>query len=93
MCFFTEMIIKTTDQIIYLGKPDGPTCHTGSETCYYTPVDELLKNPGVSYILSHVLNFFFINSSTFLKRSLNHLIISMKNSLGFLLENGLYKPA
>uniref|UniRef100_M0ZZU4 phosphoribosyl-AMP cyclohydrolase n=1 Tax=Solanum tuberosum TaxID=4113 RepID=M0ZZU4_SOLTU len=33
------------DSIIYLGKPDGPTCHTGSETCYYTPVDELLKNP------------------------------------------------
>ncbi|XP_059286084.1 histidine biosynthesis bifunctional protein hisIE, chloroplastic [Lycium ferocissimum] len=35
------------DSIIYLGKPDGPTCHTGAETCYYTPVDELLKNPGV----------------------------------------------
>ncbi|KAK4354897.1 hypothetical protein RND71_027091 [Anisodus tanguticus] len=35
------------DSIIYLGKPDGPTCHTGSETCYYTPVDELLKNPEV----------------------------------------------
>ncbi|KAI4354784.1 hypothetical protein L6164_003623 [Bauhinia variegata] len=31
------------DSIIYLGKPDGPTCHTGSETCYYTPVSDLLK--------------------------------------------------
>ncbi|KAI4356724.1 hypothetical protein L6164_000721 [Bauhinia variegata] len=30
------------DSIIYLGKPDGPTCHTGSETCYYTPVSDLL---------------------------------------------------
>lgn len=26
------------DSIIYLGKPDGPTCHTGAETCYYTSV-------------------------------------------------------
>eukprot|EP00250_Pteridium_aquilinum_P004626 c14838_g1_i2 orf=264-1211(-) len=25
------------DSIIYLGLPDGPTCHTGSETCYFTP--------------------------------------------------------
>ncbi|XP_061354758.1 histidine biosynthesis bifunctional protein hisIE, chloroplastic [Gastrolobium bilobum] len=31
------------DSIIYLGKPDGPTCHTGSETCYYTSVFDLLK--------------------------------------------------
>ncbi|XP_057489256.1 uncharacterized protein LOC130775158 [Actinidia eriantha] len=23
-------------QVIYLGNPDGPTCHTGAETCYYT---------------------------------------------------------
>lgn len=33
------------DSIIYLGKPDGPTCHTGSETCYYTSVDDVLDNP------------------------------------------------
>ncbi|XP_027352303.1 histidine biosynthesis bifunctional protein hisIE, chloroplastic isoform X1 [Abrus precatorius] len=32
------------DSIIYLGKPDGPTCHTGSETCYYTSVFDLLKH-------------------------------------------------
>ncbi|CAM9003397.1 unnamed protein product [Rhodiola kirilowii] len=30
------------DSIIYLGKPDGPTCHTGSDTCYYTSVSDLL---------------------------------------------------
>lgn len=35
------------DSIIYLGKPDGPTCHTGSETCYYTSVDEVLNDPKV----------------------------------------------
>ncbi|XP_073142873.1 histidine biosynthesis bifunctional protein hisIE, chloroplastic isoform X2 [Henckelia pumila] len=35
------------DSIIYLGKPDGPTCHTGSETCYYTSVDEVLNDPQV----------------------------------------------
>ncbi|KAF9666713.1 hypothetical protein SADUNF_Sadunf16G0257400 [Salix dunnii] len=32
------------DSIIYLGKPDGPTCHTGAETCYYTSVSALLEN-------------------------------------------------
>ncbi|KAG0564085.1 hypothetical protein KC19_8G081500 [Ceratodon purpureus] len=28
------------DSIIYLGQPDGPTCHTGAETCYYTSVPQ-----------------------------------------------------
>ncbi|CAH9083876.1 unnamed protein product [Cuscuta europaea] len=32
------------DSIIYLGKPDGPTCHTGSETCYYTSLCDVYKN-------------------------------------------------
>lgn len=31
------------DSIIYLGTPDGPTCHTGAETCYYTRVSDLLE--------------------------------------------------
>ncbi|KAJ1388805.1 Phosphoribosyl-ATP pyrophosphohydrolase [Sesbania bispinosa] len=31
------------DSIIYLGKPEGPSCHTGSETCYNTSVFDLLK--------------------------------------------------
>ncbi|ONK58704.1 uncharacterized protein A4U43_C09F15810 [Asparagus officinalis] len=33
------------DSIIYLGKPDGPTCHTGAETCYYSSVADLLEEP------------------------------------------------
>ncbi|XP_022141530.1 histidine biosynthesis bifunctional protein hisIE, chloroplastic isoform X3 [Momordica charantia] len=32
------------DSIIYLGKPDGPTCHTGAETCYYTSLDDLMES-------------------------------------------------
>ncbi|XP_010538347.1 PREDICTED: histidine biosynthesis bifunctional protein hisIE, chloroplastic [Tarenaya hassleriana] len=32
------------DSIIYLGTPDGPTCHTGSETCYYTSVFDQLND-------------------------------------------------
>ncbi|KAM7253186.1 hypothetical protein ACFE04_008829 [Oxalis oulophora] len=32
------------DSIIYLGKPDGPTCHTGAETCYYSSVSDLLQD-------------------------------------------------
>ncbi|KAI3755412.1 hypothetical protein L1987_55210 [Smallanthus sonchifolius] len=35
------------DSIIYLGKPDGPTCHTGSETCYYTSIFDSLYEPQV----------------------------------------------
>ncbi|XWS50793.1 hypothetical protein CRYUN_Cryun12cG0119100 [Craigia yunnanensis] len=35
------------DSIIYLGKPDGPTCHTGSETCYFTSMSDLLKEQEV----------------------------------------------
>ncbi|XP_020241011.1 histidine biosynthesis bifunctional protein hisIE, chloroplastic-like [Asparagus officinalis] len=33
------------DSIVYLGKPDGPTCHTGAETCYYSSVADLLEEP------------------------------------------------
>lgn len=35
------------DSIIYLGKPDGPTCHTGAETCYFSSVSNLLEHPEV----------------------------------------------
>ncbi|KAK1306509.1 hypothetical protein QJS10_CPA10g00801 [Acorus calamus] len=35
------------DSIIYLGKPDGPTCHTGAETCYYTSVFDHLRDPPI----------------------------------------------
>lgn len=33
------------DSIIYLGKPDGPACHTGSDTCFYTSLDDLIDDP------------------------------------------------
>ncbi|EFJ28492.1 hypothetical protein SELMODRAFT_411322 [Selaginella moellendorffii] len=32
------------DSIIYLGKPDGPTCHTGADTCYFTRAADILQN-------------------------------------------------
>ncbi|CAK9187005.1 unnamed protein product [Ilex paraguariensis] len=35
------------DSVIYLGNPDGPTCHTGSETCYYTSVFDTLNSSQV----------------------------------------------
>ncbi|CAN1241473.1 Histidine biosynthesis bifunctional protein hisIE, chloroplastic [Linum perenne] len=31
------------DSIIYLGKPVGPTCHTGSETCYFSSLLDSLE--------------------------------------------------
>lgn len=35
------------DSILYLGKPDGPSCHTGSDTCYYTSVFDFLNHSQV----------------------------------------------
>ncbi|KAK8913745.1 hypothetical protein KSP39_PZI023400 [Platanthera zijinensis] len=32
------------DSVIFLGKPDGPTCHTGSETCYYSSIFDVLQD-------------------------------------------------
>ncbi|KAJ0039067.1 hypothetical protein Pint_22551 [Pistacia integerrima] len=42
--FMTSFLIVI---VIYLGKPDGPTCHTGLETCYYTSVSDLLSDKQV----------------------------------------------
>lgn len=36
-------------QIIYLGQPDGPTCHTGAETCYYTSVPQVCISFSLSF--------------------------------------------
>ncbi|XP_031271394.1 histidine biosynthesis bifunctional protein hisIE, chloroplastic-like, partial [Pistacia vera] len=41
------LLTRTLLQVIYLGKPDGPTCHTGLETCYYTSVSDLLSDKQV----------------------------------------------
>lgn len=51
---------STIFQIIYLGKPDGPTCHTGSETCYYTSISDLKEQVqifcvNVTYVLARLL--------------------------------------
>jgi len=35
------------DSMIYLGKPDGPTCHTGAETCYFTAASDFINTPQV----------------------------------------------
>ena len=29
-----------TDTLLYLCKPDGPTCHTGSVSCFFRRIDE-----------------------------------------------------
>lgn len=44
--FFINSLVWIS-QIIYLGTPDGPTCHTGAETCYYTSVFDQLNNDEV----------------------------------------------
>lgn len=51
----------TFGQIIYLGKPDGPTCHTGAETCYYTSVFDSLNKPQVPLTYPQAsFNFFYL---------------------------------
>ncbi|KAK9668017.1 hypothetical protein RND81_13G029200 [Saponaria officinalis] len=32
------------DSIIYLGTPDGPSCHTGAETCYFSSVSNFVED-------------------------------------------------
>lgn len=49
----TEILVL---QIIYLGKPDGPTCHTGAETCYYTSALQLLQGGGAKPLLPTLLS-------------------------------------
>nr|GMC72972.1 histidine biosynthesis bifunctional protein hisIE, chloroplastic [Ipomoea batatas] len=51
------------DSIIYLGKPDGPTCHTGSETCYYTSVYDALNNTQVLFSPYTALSSTWVSSS------------------------------
>ena len=29
-----------TDTLLYLCKPDGPTCHTGRQSCFFNPIWE-----------------------------------------------------
>eukprot|EP00271_Cylindrocystis_brebissonii_P017100 TRINITY_DN4304_c0_g1_i1.p1 TRINITY_DN4304_c0_g1~~TRINITY_DN4304_c0_g1_i1.p1 ORF type:complete len:361 (-),score=63.75 TRINITY_DN4304_c0_g1_i1:415-1497(-) len=36
------------DSLIYMGIPDGPTCHTGAETCYYTRVESAFEGDAAS---------------------------------------------
>lgn len=40
-------LIPPIIQVIYLGKPDGPSCHTGSETCYFLSMSDVLRDPQV----------------------------------------------
>ncbi|KAB1998410.1 hypothetical protein ES319_D12G087100v1 [Gossypium barbadense] len=38
---------KISNDIYIESKPDGPTCHTGSETCYFTSIGDLFKEQEV----------------------------------------------
>ncbi|GAA0159978.1 hydrolase [Lithospermum erythrorhizon] len=44
------------DSVLYVGKPDGPTCHTGEETCYYTSVFESLTEIQIKHASSTLYN-------------------------------------
>ncbi|KAK9107812.1 hypothetical protein Syun_023823 [Stephania yunnanensis] len=51
------------DSIIYLGKPDGPTCHTGMETCYYTSLNTLLPDSKVEQIKLAMTTLYSLEST------------------------------
>ncbi|GAB2277290.1 Histidine biosynthesis bifunctional protein hisIE, chloroplastic [Dionaea muscipula] len=56
------------DSIIYLGKPDGPTCHTGAETCYYTSCSHLLGHVEVEENKSALTTTLYSLESTISQR-------------------------
>lgn len=39
-----------TDTLLYLCRPDGPTCHTGAESCFFTEIDELFEEKDCSTV-------------------------------------------
>ncbi|MCO5557024.1 hypothetical protein L7F22_010579 [Adiantum nelumboides] len=55
------------DSIIYLGLPDGPTCHTGAETCYFTPAASTI-NASEEATVRPALTTFFSLEDTISKR-------------------------
>ncbi|KAI5078819.1 hypothetical protein GOP47_0006490 [Adiantum capillus-veneris] len=55
------------DSIIYLGLPDGPTCHTGAETCYFTPAASAI-NASEEAAAQPALTTFFSLEDTISKR-------------------------
>ena len=41
--FLHVLEVKTdcdTDTLLYLCRPDGPTCHTGRQSCFFNPIWE-----------------------------------------------------
>ncbi|CAL1390793.1 unnamed protein product [Linum trigynum] len=57
------------DSIIYLGKPDGPTCHTGSETCYYTSVLDSLETEQAAGSKLASTTLYSLESTVFQRRA------------------------
>ncbi|KMT10789.1 hypothetical protein BVRB_5g114450 [Beta vulgaris subsp. vulgaris] len=51
------------DSIIYLGKPDGPTCHTGAETCYFSSVSNIVENSQVEKDLLAMTTLYSLEST------------------------------
>lgn len=51
------------DSLIYLGKPDGPTCHTGAETCYFTAASDFFKTPQVETTRSPMTSLFCLEDT------------------------------
>lgn len=51
------------DSIIYLGKPDGPTCHTGAETCYFSSVSSTVENLQVEKDLLAMTTLYSLEST------------------------------
>ncbi|KAG9139787.1 hypothetical protein Leryth_023275 [Lithospermum erythrorhizon] len=43
------------DSVLYVGKPDGPTCHTGEETCYYTSSERIKHASSTLYNLESTI--------------------------------------
>ncbi|WOL08454.1 histidine biosynthesis bifunctional protein hisIE, chloroplastic [Canna indica] len=64
------------DSIIYLGEPDGPTCHTGAQTCYYSSVYDLLDDSEFKQDRLALTTLYSLENTISLRK---HEIDSMEN--------------
>ncbi|XP_057847225.1 histidine biosynthesis bifunctional protein hisIE, chloroplastic isoform X1 [Cryptomeria japonica] len=62
-------LLHLVSLIIYLGKPDGPTCHTGMETCYFTAASDFVKNPNVEVKRQPLTSLYSLEDTIYQRKS------------------------
>ncbi|PKA56867.1 Histidine biosynthesis bifunctional protein hisIE, chloroplastic [Apostasia shenzhenica] len=71
------------DSVIYLGQPEGPTCHTGSETCYYTSVFDTLGDSKVCILFFSFVEEFVMEASELVFYCLEFPVAEKQRAVSF----------